>query len=696
MRKVVCVTGFVLAWLLFCGWVFAADEGPVAWWKFEDGKSKSVLDGVSGIEDQLKGFSKYVKGSSGKGLRFDGFTTTVVRKAQKAPKLGDAFTFEAWIAIQAYPWGHCAILNQENDQTTGYFFGVDARGYVHVQLAVDGKWRELKSSEKIGLLKWAHIAGTYNVSEGMAVYINGKNVGSKSVTGKVTFASDIDLQLGRNHKERPPEYPIRINIPASYSFDGYIDEVKIYNRALSAAEIEKAYEATKPSGETGMTFRRLPSEPNGPAPFGAYYCKMKFCETWDTPRREGPDADVAVLFDEAPYRFVFWRGTGYIPHWVTENEIWYTNEFNETWGHGALGCAEPMSDKQCRHSHVRIIENSSARVVVHWRYGLIDTRYIFARVDETTGWGDWSDEYHTIYPDGVGIRKINLWSSQPMEAHEFQESIILNQPGTRPEDNIETKGLTMVNMKGQSHTYSWAEGPPDKINKPENANIEYINIKSKHKPFLIVSPKPWRKGAKGPRFKPYRGEIIRANSIFPWWNHWPVAQIPSDGRWAHEPDRTAHSSLTTGLEWENYEVTENTRVRIMMHGLTAKPAVELVPLARSWLQAPKLKLASPGFSSEGYEQAERAYLLTCNTPGRPFSLGLELLASEDSPIVNPAFIIKNWGQGGARLHIDGQRIRRGRNFRLGHRHRLEGSDLIVWVKKESTKPIKISLSPVGG
>ena len=122
-----------------------------------------------------------------------------------------------------------------------------------------------------------------------------------------------------------------------------------------------------------------------------------------------------MLFDEVPWRYVFWRGTSYIPHWVTENEIWYTNEFNETWGHGALGCAEPMSDKQTRYSHVRVIENSSARVVVHWRYALIDTRYVFARVDTATGWGDWSDEYHVIYPDGMGYGRstsgaVNRWS----------------------------------------------------------------------------------------------------------------------------------------------------------------------------------------------------------------------------------------------------------------------------------------------
>jgi hypothetical protein len=57
---------------------------------------------------------------------------------------------------------------------------------------------------------------------------------------------------------------------------------------------------------------------------------------------------VVVRFDRAPYWFTFWRGTSYIPHWVTENGIWYDNEFTETFPPGMVGSAEPMSDKQCR------------------------------------------------------------------------------------------------------------------------------------------------------------------------------------------------------------------------------------------------------------------------------------------------------------------------------------------------------------
>ena len=65
-----------------------------------------------------------------------------------------------------------------------------------------------------------------------------------------------------------------------------------------------------------------------------------------------------------------------------------------------------MSDKQDRYSHVNIVESSDARVVVHWRYALAEVEhYLGAEPDPLTGWFDWADEYWTVYPDGVAIRK---------------------------------------------------------------------------------------------------------------------------------------------------------------------------------------------------------------------------------------------------------------------------------------------------
>ena len=60
--------------------------------------------------------------------------------------------------------------------------------------------------------------------------------------------------------------------------------------------------------------------------------------------------------------------------------------------------------------------------------------------------------------------------------------------------------------------------------------------------------------------------------------------------------------------------------------------------------------------------------------------------------MNPVFVIKNWGESDCVLKLDGKEIVKGKTFRFGHRHTLEGTDLIVWIKKASTKPVTILLS----
>jgi hypothetical protein len=205
---------------------------------------------------------------------------------------------------------------------------------------------------------------------------------------------------------------------------------------------------------------------------------------------------------------------------------------------------------------VRLIENNDARVVINWRYALIDTLYRQTGVDEVTGWGLWGDEVYTIYPDGVGVRHV-----LPGQGG-WQETIFFNEPGTRPEDNCELEAITLVNLKGESRSYSWEKGYPKfDLAKPM---IQMTNLKSKYRPFLIFRPDS--------RMSVFNVEVRPEYSHFPWWNHWPVAQVASDGRHAQAADRAAHSSLVWGRP----------RGGAAIYGLTNKPAVSLLPLARSW------------------------------------------------------------------------------------------------------------------
>ena len=65
-----------------------------------------------------------------------------------------------------------------------------------------------------------------------------------------------------------------------------------------------------------------------------------------------------------------------------------------------------------------------------------------------------------------------------------------------------------------------------------------------------------------------------------------------------------------------------------------------------------------------------------------------------SPIVNVPLVIKGWGDAQAKLKINGSDVPRGRDFRYGFRYGLDGADLIVWIRIESVKPIKVLNSEV--
>ncbi len=674
----------------------AADGGPLAWWKFDEGKGGVAVDSVSGKEDAIGRKFRYLPGVSGTAVKFDGFTTRIIRKAADVPRLMDDFTVEGWVAPQAYPWNWCAIVNQERKHKAGYFFGIDEIGHVGLHVAVNGKWYEGTSKQTIPFMeKWSHIVGTFEKDAGIRVYIDGKLAARLPVKGKLTLADDVNLQIGRNHKKTllNPKVLVRpgVNFPTSYSFDGLIDELKIYGRALSAREIEQAYRASKPKGKPALKWRKLPELPAGGNRFGAAYCRLKFYPEWDALWRVGDHPDVVVTFDEGKYKMVFWRGTNYNMNLVTENGKWVGDQSAET---GAVaGCAEHMSDKQCRFAHVRIIENHDARVVVHWRYALCDVLYNIAEVDEITDWGAWADEYYYIYPDGIAIRNFFVHG---ISGFSITEPTVLNQPGEKAEDNISLDAVTLANMKGEIRTYSWEPWPGDDKrrgrfkNEVPNANICIVNLKSVAKACYVYEPRS--------RIIPYGGGVAELRpkySHFPTWNHWPVSQAPSDGRYALAADRVSSSAITSPRAPTKRTSKDSiTRVGQFIMGLSDKPIEHLLGVARSWLQTPEIKVLSKAYTNEGYSRAQRAYVLSKNVSGKAEALRFEVAANAESPVFNPAFVIKNWGESDAKLRINGKKIEQGKNFRAGLRRRLEGSDLIVWIKTKSTEPVTVALLPV--
>jgi hypothetical protein len=128
-----------------------------------------------------------------------------------------------------------------------------------------------------------------------------------------------------------------------------------------------------------------------------------------------------------------------------------------------------------------------------------------------------------------------------------------------------------------------------------------------------------------------------------------------------------------------------------LYGMTELEMDALIFAAKSWSYPAKLTLRSKGFRSHGYDRSERAYQLSKTTPDPDGDLALTLVATEDSPVFNPVFVVKNWAPKSLRLKLDGLTVARGGDFRVGVRHTLAGGDTIIWLKYQVTEPVMITL-----
>jgi len=704
---------------------------PAAWWKFDEAKGDNAIETIGNTNSTVEGNkSLWRKGISGTALQFDGYFSKIEIPVEKVTMISDQITLEAWIAIGAYPWSYVPVIQQcddvpeeiqayvgerallagetmsseekrdfrvglkkENDK--GFFFGIDGHGFPSFKIRVGNQWEELTSGIHMERRKWYQLVATYSKASGeMNIYIDGQIAGTKKVAQSSIELSKKNILIGKGKKRRPVD-PVRKNsfervqrspLPHSYSFDGLLDEIKIYDVALTPTQIEHTFKLYNPIpaklSNVNMDKRVLP-DGRQLRSFGGYYTKLTFYDIWDNLWRFSDHPDVVVEFDKLPTKFIFWRGVGYIPMIVNEKNQWYSNEFNETWyKSGGQGCQEPMSDKKNYYNHVRIIENTPARVVVHWRFPLMDVNHVMANYNDSTGWADWSDWYYYIYPDGLAVKKMHLWTDGERN-HEWQESMVIMGPDQHPEQIVNTKdALTMLNIKGESKTYDWVTGPPKDVKEPKEKNIQYINYAGEYKPVTI-------------------GEFINSNvvengqltpyAVFPTWNHWPVSQMPSDGRYASFTDRTAHSSLTHVMMPVDSEVLTGDKPfyeKLIMEGMLNKKPEELIPIAKSWLNAPQLINAKGCTGS--FDKSQRAYIINIKTT--PLAFGLN--CNSDQPMFNACFVIKNWGKNGdAKILIDGKKIGNESSTRQGLIRDTDGAyTKIIWVEIESSKPVEFKIT----
>lgn len=703
-----CLTIAALAGLSFAGAMAAGT--PVAWWSF---------DADGGRQDAILG-QELVPGVRGQALRSNEFETVIeCAPASLPPMKTGELAMEAWIAPRAYPWNYCPILEQR-DATKGFYFGINYQGQLQLFVSLGGKWvhcesrqalpgldenvrfagenaksaakpadfGDVRENPSIPLLKWTHVAGSVGADGTVRIYINGALAGEAQGSGRFEPADTKPLVLARTTEPVMPLYLARpkYNIPHFCSFDGLLDEIKLYDRALGKADVLKNFQSVQLANPQPLQFRRLPTAQDLPGPFGAFYTKFKYDEDWDRDRRMGEAQDVFVRFDNNPCTFVCWNGTEYPAFYPEGGNVGQTFEDFESWSKDG-GCHEAMEDRLSKYMTWRILENTPARVVLQWRHMLVSANNLPIYPDPNTGWSDWVDDYYTIYPDTVCARRTTLWSSKPVWNHSYAQDNSILQPGFMPWDVYEKEPLSVANLDGQETIQTMGKGhhgPKDPAFQ-QPAVIQRHNFKTRWKPFMIAPP-----------HEVFGGEWTN-NMSWPWylpcWHHWPTALlIEGDGSCTFvENGRPKSSCLTNGWGYGDVKtkavvVTKNSLTRFSLIGMTDGSTAALAPLARSYRQAPEASTASAGFRCDGFSVADKAFHLARVSDDAAQTLAVSIDASNHSPLVNPAFVISNWGDRPVAVSINGEAVKIGEACRIGFHDTPSGRDLIVWLKFSAESP----------
>ena len=218
---------------------FQLTEFPdlVGFWAFEESSGTTAYDSSQNHNDGIIYGPTSTPGKSGLAFEFDGTDdyVTIPRSASLDGGITDEITLMAWIKIPA--GSRYSIIER-------WLFGADIeersfvldikKGQVWFGLSGDGTSddsRFLLSSGTAGPDTWTHVAATCDGSS-MKIYINAVLDPESNTSPSGIHPSASDVHIGKwEFASNQSDYP----------FDGTMDEVKIYKRALSGQEVEDDY-----------------------------------------------------------------------------------------------------------------------------------------------------------------------------------------------------------------------------------------------------------------------------------------------------------------------------------------------------------------------------------------------------------------------------------------------------------------------
>ena len=206
----------------------------VAAYKFNEGNGTIVNDASgNGITGSIFGATWTTGGRNGNALGFDGSSSYVDLGNPSLLQITGSMTCSAWVKAAANPANDGQIVAKSNDAAGWQLKTSRDTGPQTFGVAISsGSGRVQRYSTTVRSLNvWYYVTGVYDAAaRTLDIYVNG--VLDNGVLRGTIPASQVDAPVNVYIGKRTSLYGGR------YFFNGIIDDVRIYNRAMSQAEIQ--------------------------------------------------------------------------------------------------------------------------------------------------------------------------------------------------------------------------------------------------------------------------------------------------------------------------------------------------------------------------------------------------------------------------------------------------------------------------
>lgn len=341
-------------------------------------------------------------------------------------------------------------------------------------------------------------------------------------------------------------------------------------------------------------------------------------------------------------RFVFWRGSSYVPFWAGPDNTGLSYEWAETGPlpEGFVDSVEPLMDKELRYSRVEIVKSTAAVVHVRWTYQSCDFEYKV--------WGDAAQENFVFYPDGFGTRVLTL-NSAPDANYELSEFIVLAPAEAYPFDILPEYPVRCLGMDGTATelTIPFLAGAQPK--GPEPPVLYRVRFGANAATAVYFNPRDPFHAGELVTFRPFYDQGYLVTPAY-WGSHWPLGRGKTTGGEIDERLHVSpsHNSLVswerrrpepvwtrTGPSIDTLGRTREMKTQcwVWLIGMSDESDGDLLARAGSFSKPAALSATGARLDVPSYLPERRAYQLTCDAPA------VELSIAPEVRCVNPVFDI---------------------------------------------------------